>query len=475
MHQARHIGLIGLGVMGRNLALNMADHGFTVTATDPWPEARQSLVTELATYPQPERIRITPGVAELVAALPAPRNILLLVKAGATVDSLIAQLTLLLEPGDTLIDSGNSFYRDTMRRESELAAQGFHFIGLGISGGEEGARRGPAMMAGGDAAAYARIKPVLETIAAHYGDSPCCARVGRNGAGHFVKMVHNGIEYGIMQLIAEAYLLLRDLGGLDHGRMAATFRAWNNTELASYLIEITAEILDKQDELTGAPLVEMILDQAQQKGTGRWTSEAALEFGIPTPTLSEAVFGRALSALKAERLAAAEILPGPSPVPLKTDSAAFIESIRQALLGSIISCYAQGLALIEAAGRELDWQIELATVAGLWRAGCIIRADLLARVMTAYQTPGQSGNLLCTSGFAQLLATIQPGWRETAALAVTGGIPVPGLLSALAYFDGLRQPRSAANLIQAQRDYFGAHTYERTDRNGVFHTEWSQL
>jgi 6-phosphogluconate dehydrogenase len=465
------IGVIGLGVMGRNLALNMAEKGFSVAAYDPWEEAREKFAVGLSPG-EAERIIVAETPGDLVAALAAPRTILIMVKAGEPVDGVIESLLPHLEKGSTLIDGGNSHYLDTIRREAALQAAGCHFIGLGISGGAEGARHGPSLMAGGAQAAYDQARPVLETIAARFGGTPCCARVGGDGAGHFVKMIHNGIEYGVMQLIAEAFVLLRDAGGLTHGEMAETFRRWNDTELSSYLVEITAGILGKKDDFSPAPLVEMILDKAGQKGTGRWSSEAALELGIPVPTITEAVFARALAALKEERVAAGKVVAGPSPRPAIGSRDAFVENVRQALLGATIVTYAQGLAVIEAASEARNWSIDLADVAAIWRAGCVIRARLLDEVMRAFQGAGKPRNLICAPAFAALLTSAQGSWRQAVCVAIESGIPVPGLSSALAYFDGYRSPRLWANMIQAQRDYFGAHTYERTDRKGSFHTEW---
>ncbi len=471
METTQTIGLVGLGVMGQNLALNMADHGFSVVTFDPWESACSDFAGSIGKTAHTRSITISRSLADLVASLPAPRSILLMVKAGEVVDQVIDQLIPLLDGGDTIIDGGNSHYHDTQRREMSLKEQGFYFIGLGISGGEEGARRGPAMMAGGDKDSYARVRPIFEAIAARFRHDPCCALMGPDGAGHFVKMIHNGIEYGIMQLIAEAYVLLRDLARLSHPEMAATFTAWNQSELASYLIEITAEILRKPDEYSEQPLVEMILDSAGQKGTGRWSSEAALEVGIPTPTMTAAVFARALSALKSERVKAAEVLTGPAG-PADIDTQEFRESVRQALLGAVIATYAQGLAVIDAASREHHWQIDIANVARVWRAGCIIRADLLDTITLAYQQPSRPVNLMCASGLVELIGQAQPGWRRTLVMAIENGVPVPALSSALAYFDSYRSPRLWANMIQAQRDYFGAHTYQRIDRPGTFHTSW---
>lgn len=468
----QNMGLIGLGVMGRNLALNMAENGFSVVTYDPWESARTDFIADLNTTDS-SLISVCSNAEELVRNLPVPRTILIMVKAGEPVDAVIDQLSAHMQAGDTLIDGGNSHYRDTIQRESELNKKGLHFIGLGISGGEEGARHGPSMMAGGNADAYDRVRNILEGISAKFEGSPCCALVGNDGAGHFVKMIHNGIEYGIMQLIAESYVLLRDIAEVSHAEMSEIFNRWNESELSSYLVEITAKILSKEDELASGPLVEVIMDKAKQKGTGRWSSEAALEFGIPTPTITEAVFARHLAFLKDERLAAAAALPGTQTSPLIEDKAAFINSIYQALLGAVIATYAQGLSVIEAAGRQQNWDINMAKIAAIWRDGCVIRARLLDDVMHSYGNDNAPLNLMCAPHFARMLLDSQSGWRETVVMAVQHGIPVPGLISALSYFDAYRNPRLSANMIQAQRDYFGAHTYERTDRPGSFHTEWS--
>ena len=471
MSDRKSMGVVGLGVMGSNLALNVAEKGYDVAAYDPWEEARSRFSTSLSTV-EARRIVLVENTAALVNALPEPRTILIMVKAGEPVDAVIADLVPVLRPGDTLIDGGNSHYQDTINREAALNAKGFYFIGLGISGGEEGARHGPSLMAGGAETAYANSRPILEAIAAKFEDEPCCALVGSDGAGHFVKMVHNGIEYGIMQVISEAYVLLRDLCGINHADMAEVFRAWNKTELSSYLVEITADILGRKDEFSDGPLVEMILDKAGQKGTGRWSSEAALELGIPTPTITEAVFARALASLKDERVAASSLLSGPDQATEPWDDEDAVDCIRQALLGAVVATYAQGLAVIEAAGRERGWAVDLSVIADIWRDGCVIRAALLDQVASAYKGNKHPGNLMCASDFARLHAATQAGWRRTLCMAVARGVPVPGLSSALSYYDGYRSDRLSANMIQAQRDYFGAHTYERLDRPGAFHTHW---
>jgi len=471
MTEACDIGVVGLGVMGRNLALNMADKGFSIGVYDTWTTAGATFAAGLSDA-EARCITSAHTPAELVTRLAQPRTILVMVKAGDPVDDVIESLVPHLAPRDTLIDGGNSHYHDTIRRETALRAQGFHFIGLGISGGEEGARHGPSMMAGGAENAYANSRAILEAISAKFNGEPCCALVGGDGAGHFVKMVHNGIEYGIMQVIAEVYVILRDLCVMNHADMAAVFDAWNATKLPSYLVEITAQILAKKDDLSDTPLVEMILDKAGQKGTGRWSSEAALEFGVPTPSITEAVFARALASMKDQRITAAAVIEGPQPVHDAWADSDPVDCLGQALLGAVVAIYAQGFALIEAAGQERAWPMDLATVATIWREGCVIRAALLDDMARAYRSKSRPENLLADPGFAQLLADNQAGWRRAVAAAALNGIPAPGLSSALAYFDGYRSARSSANMIQAQRDFFGAHTYERTDRPGFFHTQW---
>lgn len=471
-----HMGLIGLGVMGRNLALNMADHGATVVAHDPWPQARRAFGTALDATPEP-RISVLETPADMVAALPRPRAVLIMVKAGEPVDVVLDDLAPLLDPGDTLIDGGNSFYRDTQRRESALRARGLAFIGLGVSGGEEGARHGPALMAGGDAAAFETCRPVLEAIAARFAGAPCCALVGGDGAGHFVKMVHNGIEYALMQAIAEAYHLMRDGGGLTHDAMATLFERWNGGELAAYLIEITAVVLRRPDDLADGPLVEAILDTAGQKGTGRWSSEAALDLGVPAPTIAEAVFARALAAGRDARLATAAVWAGAGqaaaePAATWDSDGPEVEAVRQALMGAFMASFDQGLALIRAGAQANGWTTDLARVAEIWRAGCVIRAALLDDIAVTLGGPDAPPSLLRAPALAARMAALMTGWRATVARGVMAGLPMPALSSALAYVEGARRERLPANLIQAQRDVFGAHTYERRDRAGTFHTDW---
>lgn len=471
---SQSIGIIGLGVMGRNLALNLAEKGFHVAVFDPWARARDQFASQMASEPA-EHILQTQTLQDMLGALHAPRIILIMLKAGEPVDALIRQLQPHLNAGDILIDGGNSHYQDTIRREADLETAGLQFIGLGISGGEEGARHGPAMMAGGAEAAYAHVRPLLEAIAASYDDTPCCALLGGNGAGHFIKMVHNGIEYGLMQILSEAYHLMRDVLQMTHPDMAEVYRQWDRTQLASYLVEITGNILAREDDLATGPLIESILDKAGQKGTGRWSSEAALAFGNPAITIAEAVFARSMAALKDERIKAARILPGPDAVLSDMTDQDVLENLHQAVLGAFIVTFAQGLSLIEAGGHEQGWDIDLAAVCAVWRNGCVIRAGLLEDMSNAYGGNARPQNLICSPAFTPMLKACQTGWRETVAVAVRQGLPVPALSSALSYYDSYRTSRLPANLIQAQRDYFGAHSYERTDRAGSFHTKWCEL
>ena len=472
MSGSAEIGLIGLGVMGQNLALNIADRGFPIAVYNRTPSRMEAFVASDAVGDRP-----LTGHAELgdfVAAIKRPRAIILMVQAGAATDAQIEALLPLLEAGDIVIDGGNAHFPDTIRRERALKERGLLFLGTGISGGEEGARHGPSIMAGGEAEAYARVEPIYRAIAADVDGEPCCARVGPDGAGHFVKMLHNGIEYADMQLIAEAYAFMQDVLGLDAAAMQATFAEWNQGDLDSYLIEITADILGKRDPETGQPMVDVILDSAGQKGTGRWSVVAALDLGAAAPTIAEAVSARTLSALKAEREHAATRLQGPDER-FAGDARAMTGHLRDALFATKICAYAQGFAVMAAAGREHGWTFDFGTIASIWRGGCIIRARFLGRIREAYARDAALPNLVLDPYFADHLQRTQAGWREVVALAARHGVPIPGFASALAYFDGYRSARLPANLIQAQRDYFGAHTYQRVDRDGVFHTEWADL
>jgi 6-phosphogluconate dehydrogenase len=464
------IGLIGLGVMGANLALNMADHGFTVAVYNRTPSRTEEFVSGPAAD---TGIVAAYSVEELVGWLAPPRRLMLMVTAGAPVDATIASLRPHLEPGDIVIDGGNSHVSDSTRRARALEGEGLLYVGAGISGGEEGARHGPSIMPGGTAGAWPHVAPILQTIAAHLDDgTPCCDWVGPDGAGHFVKMVHNGIEYGDMQLIAEAYHLLQAVGGLDHDALHRVFASWNEGRLRSYLVEITAAIMAVREQ--GRPLIESILDAAGQKGTGRWTAAAALDLAVPATLIAEAVFARILSAHKEDRVAAAAVLDGPAPGAVP-DRDELVADTEQALYASKVVSYAQGFALLQAAAAEYGWDLDLGSIATMWREGCIIRAAFLDDIRAAFGRDPDLPSLLLDEAFREAIGAAQPGWRRTVSRAVAAGIPVPAYASALASFDGFRTARLPANLIQAQRDFFGAHTYERVDRprGERFHTDWT--
>ncbi|MFT5082450.1 MAG: 6-phosphogluconate dehydrogenase [Lentisphaeria bacterium] len=464
------IGLVGLAVMGENLILNMESKGFTVTAYNRSVDKVDAFIAGRAAG---KNIRGAHSVEELVASLERPRKVMLMVKAGQAVDDFIEQLLPHLDAGDIIIDGGNTHFPDTNRRTTYLESKGLLFIGTGVSGGEEGALIGPSIMPGGSNAAWEKVKPIFQGIAATVEDgSPCCEWVGENGAGHFVKMVHNGIEYGDMQLICEAYHIMKNLLGMTAREMHAVFAEWNEGELDSYLIEITRDILAYEEN--GEALVEKILDTAGQKGTGKWTAVSALELGIPLTLIGEAVFARCLSAQKQERVEASKILSGPSTV-FQGDKKVFIEDLRQALLASKIVSYAQGYVLMREAAKEYGWDLNYGGIALMWRGGCIIRSAFLSKIKEAFDVDSQLSNLLLTPYFSDKVQGAQAGWRRVIATAVTQGIPAPTLTSALSYFDGYRSERLPANLLQAQRDYFGAHTYERIDRprGEFFHTNWT--
>jgi len=465
------IGLIGLAVMGQNLVLNMADHGFTVAVFN----RTVSKVDDFTNGPAKGKTIIgAHSIEELTAALKRPRRVMLLVKAGAAVDDFIELLLPHLEDGDIIIDGGNSNFQDSIRRTQYVESKGKLYIGTGVSGGEEGARHGPSIMPGGSPAAWPAVKPIFQAVAAAVSDgSPCCDWVGENGAGHFVKMVHNGIEYGDMQLICEAYSLL-SAAGLTTDEMQQVFAEWNAGELDSYLIQITRDILGRKDEETGRPMVDVILDTAGQKGTGKWTVITAADLGQPLTLIAEAVFARCLSAVKEERVAASKALKGPK-APFRGDRKKFIEDIRQALYASKICSYAQGYQLMRAAAAEYRWNLNYGGVAMMWRGGCIIRSQFLGRIKEAFDRKRDLVNLLLAPYFKTAVRKAQRGWRRTIQQAVKMGIPVPAFSSALAYYDGYRSERLPANLLQAQRDYFGAHTYERVDkpRGQFFHTNWT--
>jgi 6-phosphogluconate dehydrogenase len=462
-------GIIGLGVMGENLALNIESHGYSVAGFD----LDGNKVTSFLARTQGKRAVATRTLEEFVAELELPRRILMMVPAGKPVDAVISSLRPHLQAGDLLIDGGNTFFADTARRIDELEGTGILYVGTGVSGGEEGALRGPAIMPGGHFEAWPLVKPVLQAIAAKAEDGvPCCEWIGGGGSGHFVKMVHNGIEYGDMQMICEAYFLMARLLGLPAEEIGRVFADWNQGELSSYLVAITAEILAKKDPDTGLPMVDVILDTAEQKGTGKWTSQVSLDLGVAAPTIADAVFARTLSAIKQERVNASRVLGGPKPA-YGEDKSAFIERIRRALFASKICSYAQGFQLLRAADQEHHWGLEFGTIASLWRAGCIIRAQFLGKIKEAYGRDRALANLLMDPYFAEVTAAYQADWRHVVAVAAENGIAVPALMSALAYYDGYRTAVLPANLLQAQRDYFGAHTYQRIDREGKFHTQWT--
>ena len=463
------IGLVGLAVMGENLVMNMESKGFTVAVYNrtvdkvtKFIEGRGKGLNIIGTY----------SIKELVDSLKKPRKVMLMVKAGKPVDDFIAQIIPYLEAGDIIIDGGNSHFPDTIRRTKEIEAKGLLFIGTGVSGGEEGALKGPSIMPGGSKEAWAHVAPIFQKISAKVEDgSPCCEWVGNDGAGHFVKMVHNGIEYGDMQLISEVYYILKHTLGLSAKELHEVFNEWNKGELDSYLIEITRDIFSKVDKETGKPMVDLIMDTAGQKGTGKWTSQAALDLGIAAPTITEAVYARCISAIKEERVAASNILNGPD-AKFEGNKEEFIEAIRQALFASKICSYAQGFAMMREASKEYGWDLHFGQIALMWRGGCIIRAQFLQTIKDAFDKEPELANLLLAPYFKDAIEKAQSNWRLVISTAINMGIPVPAISSALAYFDSYRRETLSANLIQAQRDYFGAHTYQRIDKPGVFHTEW---
>ncbi|MFH7243935.1 MAG: NADP-dependent phosphogluconate dehydrogenase [Spirulina sp.] len=468
---AQSFGVIGLAVMGENLALNVERNGFPVSVYNRTAQVTQSFMERRA---QGKNVKPTYSLEEFVESLERPRRILLMVKAGGAVDAVINQLRPLLQDGDMIIDGGNSLYDDTERRTKDLESTGLRFIGMGVSGGEEGALNGPSLMPGGTRAAYDSIEPIVQKIAAQVDDGPCVTYIGPRGAGHYVKMVHNGIEYGDMQLIAEAYDLMKSVLGLDHNQLYEVFANWNTTEeLDSYLIEITTDIFTNLDPDTGKPLVELILDAAGQKGTGRWTVMSALELGVGIPTITAAVNARIMSSIKDERVAASKELAGPS-ASFSGDVKDMVNKIRDALYCSKICSYAQGMALIGAASSHYEYGINLGETARIWKGGCIIRAGFLNKIKHAYDENPSLPNLLLAPEFKQTILDRQAAWREVIALAAHQGIPVPAFSASLDYFDSYRRDRLPQNLTQAQRDYFGAHTYQRTDKEGTFHTEWTK-
>ncbi len=487
--QFSDIGLVGLAVMGQNLALNIADHGFQISVYNRTTEKTDKFVAE--NPGTPGGVVGTRTLEEFVGSIAKPRKIVILVQAGKGTDAVIDSLTPLLSPGDIVIDGGNSLWTDTIRRENAYAAKGLRFIGSGVSGGEEGARFGPSLMPGGDFAAWLELKPVWEAIAAKVdektgkpipgaapgkpvkGGVPCTTYIGADGAGHYVKMVHNGIEYGDMQMICEAYALLKGLLGLKPAEMGAIFTEWNQGILDSFLIEITADILKQKDPSSGKPFVDMVLDVAGQKGTGKWTAGNALDMGIPAPTIAEAVFARCVSAIKDERVAASKILKGPTKK-YRGSRTALISAIRDALYCSKICSYAQGFQLMRAAQVDYKWKLNFGEIAKIWRGGCIIRAAFLQKITEAYTRMPDLANLLLDPYFNKTFKGAQANWRRVIALAVECGVPTPTFSASLAYYDGYRSARLPANLLQAQRDFFGAHTYERVDqqRGKFFHLDW---
>ena len=465
----QQIGVVGMAVMGKNLALNIESRGYSVALYN-----RTGSKTEEVLAENPDKNLLgTYSVEEFIQSIERPRRIVMMVQAGHGTDATIQSLLPHLDQGDILIDGGNTFFEDTIRRSKELADSGINFIGTGVSGGEEGALKGPSIMPGGQKEAYELVAPILEQISAKAEDgTPCVVYIGPDGAGHYVKMVHNGIEYGDMQLIAESYDLMQNILGLSVDEMAETFSEWNKGELDSFLIEITADILTRKDDLgTGQPIVDVILDAAGNKGTGKWTSQSALDLGVPLPLITESVFARYISAYKEERVAASEILSKPN-FEYTGDKAELVEKIRQALYFSKIMSYAQGFAQLRTASKEYDWNLPFGEIAKIWREGCIIRARFLQKITDAYEREEDLANLLLDDYFKEITEKYQQSVRDVVSLAVQAGVPVPTFSSAIAYFDSYRSKRLPANLIQAQRDYFGAHTYERTDREGVFHYSW---
>jgi 6-phosphogluconate dehydrogenase len=467
------MGMVGLGVMGRNLAYNMADHGVSVSAYDAWPSAVERFVKEGAELSTSGKVSGHAALGEFVASLRIPRRIVMLVKAGEVTEKTIEALAAVLSPGDILVDGGNEHYAATERRAATLASKGIRYFGMGVSGGEEGARHGPSMMPSGDREAYEELRPVFERIAAKGSDGPCVTYCGPGGAGHYVKMVHNGIEYGDMQLIAEAYSLLKHLGGLDNAELAETFAAWNESELQSFLIEITARIFRVKDDLGSGDLVDALVDATAQKGTGKWTVQDAAELAFPIPTIASSVEARLLSFQKERRMRFASILQGPAPIAVsKAEKRALVDDVRAALYAAKAVSYAQGFELLRGASDARNWGLKLAELARIWQAGCIIRASFLGRIKTAFTSDPNLPNLLVDPDFARELGARQAAWRRTLSRAVEHGVPTLTMSASLAYYDSLRTARLPANLTQAQRDLFGSHTYKRTDREGDFHSEW---
>ena len=472
MQPVSDIGLVGLAVMGENLVLNMESKGFHVSVFNRTVEKVDKFINGRGAG---KNFYGAHSLEELVASLKTPRRVFLMVKAGQAVDDFIEKLIPLLDPGDIIIDGGNSHFPDTARRTAYVESKGLLYIGTGVSGGEEGALKGPSMMPGGSPAAWPYVKPIFQSICAKVEDgSPCCDWVGENGAGHFVKMVHNGIEYGDIQLICECYQIMKDILGMTNEEMHQTFAEWNKGDLDSYLVEITRDILAKKDE-DGKYVLDYILDTAGQKGTGKWTAIASLDQGVPLTLIGESVFARCLSAQKEERVAASKVLEGPKPAKFTGDRAAFLEDLRKALFSAKVVSYAQGYTLMRAAAKEYGWNLNYGGIALMWRGGCIIRSVFLGKIKEAYDRDPQLSNLLLDPYFKETIEKLVPAWRKVASTALSYGIPAPTMTSALSYFDGYTTERLPANLLQAQRDYFGAHTYERLDapRGQFFHTNWT--
>ncbi|MEE6450962.1 NADP-dependent phosphogluconate dehydrogenase [Gottfriedia acidiceleris] len=465
----QQIGVIGLAVMGKNLALNIESRGFSISVYNRSVEKTEEFLKEA----EGKNVVGTFSIEEFVNSLETPRKILIMVKAGAPTDSTIEMLLPHLDQGDILIDGGNTYYKDTQRRNKMLSDSGIHFIGTGVSGGEEGALKGPSIMPGGQKEAFELVKPIFEAIAAKVNNEPCTTYIGPDGAGHYVKMVHNGIEYGDMQLISEAYFLLKNVLGLTADELHHVFSDWNKGELDSYLIEITADIFTKTDEETGKPLVDVILDKAGQKGTGKWTSQSTLDLGVPTSIITESVFARFISAMKDERVKASKLLSGPSTGTYNGDKEQLIEDVRKALYISKICSYAQGFAQLRAASDEYNWDLQYGDIAMIFRGGCIIRAAFLQKIKEAYDLDANLSNLLLDPYFKEIVESYQGALRKISVVAIEAGVPIPCFSAALAYYDSYRTETLPANLIQAQRDYFGAHTYERIDKEGKFHTQWT--
>lgn len=466
----QQVGVIGMAVMGKNLALNIESRGYSVSIYNRTGSKTDGVIEENPG----KNLTATYELEEFVDSLEVPRKIVLMVQAGKGTDAVIKQLLPHLDIGDILIDGGNTFYQDTIRRSKELADSGINFIGTGVSGGEEGALKGPAIMPGGQKEAYDLVAPILEQIAAKApaDGEPCVTYIGPDGAGHYVKMVHNGIEYGDMQLIAESYHILKDVVGLSNEEIADVFKEWNTGELDSFLIEITADALTKKDPETGKHMIDIILDRAGNKGTGKWTSQSALDLGLPLPLITESVFARYISALKDERVAASKVLPKPEMKAFDGDKKEVIEKIREALYFSKIMSYAQGFAQMRTASKEYNWNLKYGDIAKIFRAGCIIRARFLQKITEAYEREPQLKNLVLDDYFMDITERYQQSVRDLVGLSVQAGVPVPAFSSAIAYYDSYRSERLPANIIQAQRDYFGAHTYERVDKEGTFHFDW---